>query len=62
MPSQTMTAVFETGGDSARGYRGWVIFAGITSLVLGVAAVISAPGAGSFSICSTGSSAPPWER
>jgi len=40
MPSQTMTAVFETGGDSARGYRGWVIFAGITSLVLGVAAVI----------------------
>jgi len=35
-----MTAVFETGGDSARGYRRWVIFAGITSLVLGVAAVI----------------------
>src|SRR5438874_13803045 len=40
MPSQTMTAVFETGGDSARSYRGWVIFAGITSLVLGTAAVI----------------------
>ncbi len=40
MPSQTMTAgVFESIGDSARSYRGWVIFAGITSLVLGTAAV-----------------------
>ena len=41
MTSQTMTAgVFESIGDSARNYRGWVIFAGITSLVLGTAAVI----------------------
>jgi len=36
-----MTAgVFESIGDSARSYRNWVIFAGITSLVLGTAAVI----------------------
>ena len=41
MTSQTMTSgVFESIGDSARNYRGWVIFAGITSLVLGTAAVI----------------------
>ncbi len=41
MPSQTMTAgVFESIGDTVRSYRGWVIFAGITSLVLGTAAVI----------------------
>jgi len=41
MRSQTMTAdVFVTGGDDARTVRGWVIFAGVTSLVLGAAAVI----------------------
>ena len=41
MQSQTITAgVFDTGGDSARNYRGWVLFAGITSLALGTAAVI----------------------
>jgi len=34
------SGVFESIGDSARNYRGWVIFAGITSLVLGTAAVI----------------------
>ena len=41
MRSQTMSAdVFVTSGDDAKTVRGWVIFAGITSLVLGVAAVI----------------------
>jgi uncharacterized membrane protein HdeD (DUF308 family) len=41
MPSQTMSAaIFETSSDTARSYRGWVIFAGITMLVLGTAAVI----------------------
>ena len=41
MSSQTATVeVFEGSGDSAKSYRGWVIFAGISMMVLGTAAVI----------------------
>jgi len=39
MSTQTMTATIFTGGDSDNNVRGWVIFAGIVSLVLGIAAV-----------------------
>ena len=40
MPSQTLTASAFAGGESKGNVRGWVIFAGITMLVLGTAAVI----------------------
>jgi uncharacterized membrane protein HdeD (DUF308 family) len=41
MASEAMTAnVFDGIGDSIRSYRSWVVVAGITSLVLGVAAMI----------------------
>ena len=40
MSSETMTANSLAGGDSLGSVRGWVIFAGITSLVVGTAAVI----------------------
>ncbi len=41
MTSQTMTAsVFEMTGDRTKSYRGWIIFAGITLLVLGAAAIV----------------------
>jgi uncharacterized membrane protein HdeD (DUF308 family) len=40
MTSQTMTASAFTGGESDGNIRGWVIFAGIASLVLGTAAII----------------------
>ena len=40
MHSQTLTASAFTGGESKSNVRGWVIFAGITMLVLGTAAVI----------------------
>jgi uncharacterized membrane protein HdeD (DUF308 family) len=41
MQSHTMTAgTFDSSSDSAKSYSGWVIAAGITSLVLGTAAVI----------------------
>jgi len=40
MHSQTMTASTFAGGESEGNVRGWVIFAGITMLVLGSAAVI----------------------
>jgi uncharacterized membrane protein HdeD (DUF308 family) len=40
MNSQTLTASAFAGGDSKGNLRGWVIFAGITLLVLGTAAVI----------------------
>jgi uncharacterized membrane protein HdeD (DUF308 family) len=40
MNSQTMTANAFAGGESDGNVRGWVIFAGITLLVLGTAAVI----------------------
>ena len=40
MNSQTMTANAFTGGDGKEHVRGWVIFAGITMLVLGTAAVM----------------------
>ncbi len=41
MTSQTMTAnVFEMSGESTKSYRGWIIFAGITLLVLGAAAIV----------------------
>jgi hypothetical protein len=40
MSSETMTANSLAGGDSFGSVRGWVIFAGITSLVVGTAAVI----------------------
>jgi len=42
MSSETMTANTFAGGDSFGSVRGWVIFAGITSLVVGTAAVIYA--------------------
>jgi len=36
-----MTAsVYEIGGDSTKSYRGWIIFTGITLLVLGAAAIV----------------------
>ena len=40
MNSQTLTASAFAGGDSKGSFRGWVIFAGISLLVLGFAAVI----------------------
>src|SRR5580704_17096887 len=40
MHSQTMTVSAFAGGDSEGNVRGWVIFAGITMLVLGTAAVV----------------------
>jgi len=40
MHSQTLTASAFAGGESKGNVRGWVIFAGITMLVLGTAAVI----------------------
>src|SRR5579862_7756133 len=40
MHSQTMTASTFAGGDSAGSVRGWVIFAGVTMLVIGTAAII----------------------
>src|SRR5580704_11481939 len=40
MHSQTMTASAFASGESDGNVRGWVIFAGITMLVLGTAAVI----------------------
>src|SRR5262249_20938362 len=40
MSSGTLTANEFSGGDSTSNFRGWVIFAGIASLVLGTAAVI----------------------
>ena len=54
MNSQTLTANAFAGGESTSNFRGWVIFAGITLLVIGTAAVIydvthslQLPGAGS---------------
>ena len=40
MSSETMTANAFAGGDSFGNARGWIIFAAITSLVIGTAAVI----------------------
>src|SRR6266446_2156476 len=40
MRAETLTASAFAGGDSKNNFRGWVIFAGITLLVLGAAAVI----------------------
>ena len=40
MSSETMTANAFAGGDSFGSVRGWIIFAGITSLGVGTAAVI----------------------
>jgi uncharacterized membrane protein HdeD (DUF308 family) len=40
MQSQTMTASAFAAGENEGSFRGWVIFAGITLLVLGTAAVI----------------------
>jgi len=40
MSSHTMTASTFAGGESKGNVRGWVIFAGITLLVLGTAAII----------------------
>ena len=40
MSSQTMTATAFSGGESDGNVRGWMIFAGILSLVLGAAAII----------------------
>src|SRR5260221_574993 len=40
MSSETMSANTFAGGDSFGNVRGWIIFAGITSLVVGTAAVI----------------------
>jgi len=40
MSSGTLTANEFSGGESTSNFRGWVIFAGIASLVLGTAAVI----------------------
>jgi uncharacterized membrane protein HdeD (DUF308 family) len=40
MSSQTLTANAFSGGESKTNFRGWVIFAGITSLLLGTAAVM----------------------
>src|SRR5262245_16993093 len=39
MSSQTLSANAFSVGESETHFRGWVIFAGITSLVLGIAAV-----------------------
>jgi len=40
MNSQTMTAGTLTGGPSERSLRGWVLFAGITMMLLGTVAVL----------------------
>src|SRR5262249_59778740 len=40
MSSQTMSAALFTGGENDGNIRGWVIFAGVMSLVLGTAAII----------------------
>src|SRR5262245_37531511 len=41
MSSHTLTAdVYATGGDNTKSSRGWIIFAGITLLVCGVAAIV----------------------
>jgi uncharacterized membrane protein HdeD (DUF308 family) len=40
MNSQTLTASAFAGGESKENFRGWVIFAGITMLLLGIVAVI----------------------
>jgi uncharacterized membrane protein HdeD (DUF308 family) len=40
MSTDTMTAGTFTGGGSDGSFRGWVIFAGILSLVLGIAAIV----------------------
>src|SRR5262245_23259528 len=40
MSSQAMTATDFTGGGSDGNIRGWVIFGGILSLVLGMAAIV----------------------
>lgn len=40
MRSETITAVFDTSGDSSNSHLGWVILAGVTSIVLGAAALI----------------------
>jgi len=41
MYSQPMTVeIFEGGSDNAKSYRGWIIFAGVTSMILGVTAMI----------------------
>ena len=40
MTTHTMTADMFGGGDSAKSYRGWIIFAGIAMLLTGTAAVI----------------------
>jgi len=40
MNSQTLTASAFAGGESTGNFRGWVIVAGMTLLVLGIAAVI----------------------
>ena len=50
MSSQTMTADAYFDGESRTNFRGWVIFAGITSLVLGIAAVIYANTATTVSV------------
>ena len=43
MSSQTMTAdAFAGGGESGKNIRGWVVFAGISALVLGALAIIYA--------------------
>src|SRR5690348_16621303 len=50
MSSQTMTADAYFDGESRTNFRSWVIFAGITSLVLGIAAVIYANTATTVSV------------
>jgi len=40
MTTHTMTADMFGGGESAKSYRGWIIFAGIAMLLTGTAAVI----------------------
>jgi len=50
MNSQTLTANAFAGGESDGSVRGWVIFAGITMLVLGIAAVVYDATATIFSV------------
>src|SRR5215831_9191284 len=40
MSSQTMTASAFAGGESEGNVRGWVVFAGITLMVAGIAAIV----------------------
>jgi uncharacterized membrane protein HdeD (DUF308 family) len=40
MGTATMTAYDFSGGDSTKGFRGWVIFAGVVLIALGAAAVV----------------------